>query len=202
VKIRRGLTLVEALVTIAIFAVVILVLMEILFGGLRLYRHGVSREDLVQNARVILERIRSEMIPGGKRLLSSTHPLLISDEEHNVLQVLRDNDSVYFGCYRGRSLPSGEDVYILGRATDTGSVQPLTDGYDGGKDPYWVSVEMFKVVLLTAGNSFMYGLTPGSVASNKGVYIYLKLAGPGGVESKRFSKSKFFEVSTIIYLRE
>lgn len=198
---RRALTLVEVLVALAIVVVLLLVLMESLLGGLRFYRHGISREDLIQNTRVVLERIRSEIIPAGKAVTISTHPLLLSDENHGVLKISLDSGNVYFGCYRGVRLPTGEDVYILGRATDTGSVQPLTDGYDGGKDPYWVSVEEFKVVLLMGGNSFIYGIPAGSMVSDKGVYIYLKLAGPSGIDTRSFKKSKFLEVSTIIYLR-
>ncbi|MBC7331926.1 MAG: hypothetical protein H5T91_05835 [Synergistetes bacterium] len=195
------MTLVEAIVVIFILAIVLLILMEILLGGFRSYRHGISREDIIQNARNVLDRIRLEVIGGGVdfELLDNKPPFYV-DEEHSLLKVdFEDKDPLFVGCYKGAKLPDGEDVYILGMLRGDGTVQPLTDGYDGGKDSFWVSVEEFKVELVPGGNSLIYG--DGS-SDGKGVFVYLKLAGPGGLETRRFKKSKYLEVSTLVYLRK
>ncbi len=197
---RRALTFVEMLVVVAIIAVIALVLVQTFLGGFRIYRHGISREDMIQNARLVLDTIRNEIVSEGITVsATSSCSTLISDGNHDVLRVVSSESvTVCFGCYPGKKLPDGETVYVFGRCKDGSSPTPLTDGYDGEGDPYWVSVEEFKIDFLP-GNASLYG---GASVPSKGVYVYLKLSGPGGAEGKTFKKGKFFEVSTIIYLRK
>ncbi|MCD6362633.1 MAG: hypothetical protein J7M13_01315 [Synergistetes bacterium] len=196
---RWALTFVETLVVVAIIAVIALVLVQTFLGGFRVYRHGISREDMIQNARLVLDTIRNEMVSEGITVSATVScSTLISDENHDILEITSSGATVVcFGCYPGKKLPDGENVYILGRCKNGSSPTPLTDGYDGEGDPYWVSVEEFKIGFLP-GNASLYGETN---MPNKGVYIYLKLSGPGGAEGKSYRKGKIFEVSTIIYLR-
>lgn len=199
-RLKRALTLVEVLVVIVILSIVILVLMESLLGGLRSYRRGIAREDMLQNARNVLDRIRLEVVNGAIALEVVSDPHFVVDENHDVLKLYFENgDTILIGCYKGNKLPDGEDVYILGMLKGGSTLQPLTDGFDGGKDSYWVSVEGFKTGLFPGKNSFIY--ESGSFANN-GVFVYLKIAGPSGLETKKFKKSKFLETSTVIYLRK
>lgn len=198
-RFKVALTLVEVLVVVVISSIVILVLMEALLGGLKSYRHGIAREDMLQNARNVLDRMRLEIVNGAVSLEIVSDPRFVNDENHNVLKLYLENgDSILIGCYRGNRLPDGENVYILGMLKGGGTLQPLTDGYDGGRDSYWVSIEEFKVELFPGKNSFIYAT--GSFANN-GVFIYLKIAGPSGLEAKKLKKSKLLEVSTVVYLR-
>lgn len=200
-RLRKGITLVETLVVILVLSLTLLIIMESMLGGLRSYRHGIYRADILQNARNVLDRIRLEAVKGAVSLeLISGDPRFYTDERHNILKVYFEGEEpLLIGCYKGIPLPGGEDVFILGMLKGGSSVQPLTDGYDGGKDSFWVSVEEFKVRLLPGGNPFVYG--DGNM-SDKGAFIYLKLSGPGGLETKKFKKAKFLEVSTVVYLRK
>lgn len=58
---QKGFTLVEVLITIAIFVLIFVAIFSIYLTGSGFYRKGETQAELLQNGRVILERVSREI---------------------------------------------------------------------------------------------------------------------------------------------
>ena len=57
----RAFTLVEVLIAITIFSLVVIAIFSLYLSGVGFYRRGTTRSELLQNGRVILERMSREI---------------------------------------------------------------------------------------------------------------------------------------------
>lgn len=117
---KRGLTLIEVLVTVVIAGIIFSVALSLQFFGLRSYSMGTSQAEVQQNARLINEVIRNEL----------RNATSVGDEEKENLKELNFSSNTLFFGNTSFELEGISNVSLARKTNRTLEITVKGNGYE------------------------------------------------------------------------
>ncbi|MCD6420153.1 MAG: type II secretion system protein [Synergistetes bacterium] len=173
---KKAFTLVELIIVVGILAVTIGSAVVFFMGGLSVNLLVSKKVDIVQNARVAINKMVVELRMARASTIVISQNMPGHPEYKKIAFTDIDGDISYFFC----SALSG--AYTLYYKKDGSSPLPLTDGKDSASDKYYVNVKTLE---------FEW-----NVGSHL-LSIYLVLSSPPDVHGK----SRRYEVRSSVWVR-